>query len=106
MWRSPDHAATLLEIAQTNGESFYRGDLADKISAFSKKYGGFLAKEDLAAFKAEWVKPISTSYRGYDVWEIPPNGQGLIALLALNTLKGFSSMPKILSIHITSKLKP
>ena len=90
MWRSPDHAATLLEIAETNGESFYRGDLADKIAAFSKKYGGFLAKEDLAAFKAEWVKPISTSYRGYDVWEIPPNGQGLIALLALNTLKGFS----------------
>ncbi len=57
-----------LKLPKRMGESFYRGDLADKIAAFSKKYGGFLAKEDLAAFKAEWVKPISTSYRGYDVW--------------------------------------
>jgi gamma-glutamyltranspeptidase/glutathione hydrolase len=94
MWRSPDHAKTLQSIADTNAESFYRGELADKIDQFSRKHGGFIRKEDLAAFKPEWVKPISVNYRGYDVWEIPPNGQGLIALLALNTLKGFNFKAK------------
>ncbi|TYR81669.1 gamma-glutamyltransferase [Priestia megaterium] len=90
VWSSADHAATLLEIAETEGGSFYRGAIADKIDAFSKKYGGFIRKKDLASYTPEWVQPISVSYRGYDVWEIPPNGQGLVALLALNTLKGFS----------------
>ncbi|PLR96820.1 gamma-glutamyltransferase family protein [Bacillus sp. T33-2] len=89
IWRSPDHAATLREIAETNGESFYRGKLAEKIDGFSREHGGFLRKEDLAAYQPEWVTPISVNYRGYDVWEIPPNGQGLVALMALNTLKGF-----------------
>jgi gamma-glutamyltranspeptidase/glutathione hydrolase len=89
VWKSPDHAKTLRSIAETNAESFYRGELAEKIDAFSKKYGGYLTKEDLAEYAPEWVNPIKVNYRGYDVWEIPPNGQGLIALLALNTLKGF-----------------
>ncbi|WP_110928465.1 gamma-glutamyltransferase family protein [Bacillus massiliglaciei] len=89
VWSSPGHASTLRSIAETKGESFYRGDLADQIDAFSKRYGGFLSKEDLAAYKPEWVKPISVKYRGYDVWEIPPNGQGLVALLALNIVKGY-----------------
>lgn len=89
MWRSPAHAATLSEIAETGSESFYRGALADKIAAFSERFGGFLSKEDLAAYRAEWVEPIKVNYRGYDVWEIPPNGQGLIALLGLNIVKGF-----------------
>jgi gamma-glutamyltranspeptidase/glutathione hydrolase len=89
VWRSPDHAKTLQSIAETNGESFYRGEIAEKIDQFSKEHGGFIRKEDLAAYQAEWVNPIKVNYRGYDVWEIPPNGQGLIALLALNTLKGF-----------------
>jgi gamma-glutamyltranspeptidase/glutathione hydrolase len=87
--RFPDHAKTLQEIAETNADSFYRGQLAEKIDRFSKQYGGYIRKEDLAAFKPEWVDPISVNYRGYDVWEIPPNGQGLVALMALNILKGF-----------------
>ncbi|WP_301172295.1 gamma-glutamyltransferase [Brevibacillus nitrificans] len=89
IWKSPGHAATLRQIAETNAESFYRGELAEKIDAFSKECSGFLTKEDLAAFEPEWVKPLSVNYRGYDVWEIPPNGQGMIALMALNILKGF-----------------
>ncbi len=94
MWKSPGHAATLRSIAETNGESFYRGELADKIDTYSKKHGGFLSKEDLAAYKPEWVEPIKANYRGYDVWEIPPNGQGLVALMALNMLKGFDYTEK------------
>ncbi|WP_096201671.1 gamma-glutamyltransferase family protein [Bacillus sp. FJAT-45350] len=89
MWRSQGHADTLRSIAETGGESFYRGELADKMDAFSKQYNGFLRKEDLAAYKPEWVEPISVHYKGYDVWEIPPNGQGLVALHALNIAKGF-----------------
>jgi gamma-glutamyltranspeptidase / glutathione hydrolase len=88
MWRSPDHAATLRSIAETKAESFYRGTLADKMDAFYRQHGGFLAKEDLTAYKPEWVDPIHIQFQGYDVWEIPPNGQGLIALIALNILKG------------------
>ncbi|QED49588.1 gamma-glutamyltransferase family protein [Cytobacillus dafuensis] len=90
IWSSKDHAATLRSIGETNAESFYKGELAEKISAFSKKYHEFLSKEDLAGYQAEWVEPIKVNYRGYDVWEIPPSGQGLITLLALNIVKGFS----------------
>ncbi|GAB7386470.1 gamma-glutamyltransferase family protein [Bacillaceae bacterium] len=89
LWRSPDHARTLVKIAETKGEAFYRGEIAEKIAQFANRYGGFLTFDDLAAFQPEWVEPISVRYRGYDVWEIPPNGQGLVALLALNILKGF-----------------
>lgn len=89
VWSSEGHAKTLESIAETNAESFYRGKLAEKIDQYSKKYGGFLTKEDLAAFYPEWVDPIKVNYRGYDVWEIPPNGQGIIALMALNILKGY-----------------
>ncbi|MEX2104408.1 MAG: gamma-glutamyltransferase family protein, partial [Bacilli bacterium] len=94
LWKSPGHAATLRSIAETNAESFYRGELAEKIDQFSKKYGGFLRKEDLAEYAPEWVKPIKVNYRGYDVWEIPPNGQGIVALMALNVLKGFEFSEK------------
>ncbi|GAX90075.1 gamma-glutamyltransferase [Effusibacillus lacus] len=89
VWRSPDHARTLQSIAETKAESFYRGELAEKIDQFFKKFGGYLTAQDLAAYKPEWVNPISANYRGYDVWEIPPNGHGLVALMALNILKGF-----------------
>jgi gamma-glutamyltranspeptidase/glutathione hydrolase len=94
IWRSPDHAKTLQSIADTKAESFYRGELADKIDQFSKQYGGYLSKQDLAEYSPEWVKPIHVNYRGYDVWEIPPNGQGMIALMALNILKGFDFTAK------------
>lgn len=89
MWASPGHAATLASIAETNAESFYRGELAEAIIRFSEQTGGCLAAEDLASYQPEWVDPIKVNYRGYDVWEIPPNGQGLVALQALNLLKGF-----------------
>ena len=87
--RLPDHAKTLSSIAQTNANSFYRGELSQKIAAFMSSIGGFIQESDLEAFKVDWCDPISVNYRGYDVWEIPPNGHGLVALLALNVLKGF-----------------
>lgn len=94
IWRLPDHAETLTSIAKTNAESFYRGEIAEKIDEFFKKYGGYLRKGDLEDFKPEWVDPIKVNYRGYDVWEIPPNGQGLVALIALNILRGFDFVEK------------
>ncbi|GIM45128.1 gamma-glutamyltransferase [Collibacillus ludicampi] len=89
IWRSSDHAKTLQAIAETKAESFYRGEIAEKIDRFFRKHGGYLRKEDLEAYRPEWVTPIGVNYRGYDVWEIPPNGHGLVALMALNILKGF-----------------
>ncbi len=89
LWKSPDHARTLKLIAETGAEAFYKGELADKIDEFSRKYNGYIRKEDLAEFEPEWVEPISVNYRGYDVHEIPPNGHGISALMALNILKGY-----------------
>ncbi len=94
MWQSGGHADTLRIIGETYAEAFYRGELAEKIGHFSQKFNGFLAVEDLAEFTPEWVTPIAVNYRGYDVWEIPPNGQGLVALMALNILKGFDFSTK------------
>ncbi len=85
----PDHVKTLENIAESYGESFYRGELAERMDRFSKKTGGYLRKEDLASYRAEWVDPIHVDYRGFDVWEIPPNGHGITALMALNIMKGF-----------------
>ena len=87
----PDHADTLELIGQTDAEAFYKGALADKIDETSKKYGGYIRKSDLENFEPTWVKPISINYKGYDVWEIPPNGQGIIALMGLNIMK---ALPK------------
>lgn len=91
LWKSPDHAATLQSIGESDAESFYTGELADKIDAFMQQYGGFLTKSDLASYQPEWVEPVSTNYRGYDVHEIPPNGQDMIALMALNILSEMNS---------------
>ena len=88
-WCSPLHAATLRELAATGGESFYKGRLADRIAEFAAATGGFLTRDDYAQHHSEWVAPISTDYRGLTVWEIPPNGQGIAALMALNILEGF-----------------
>ncbi|MBR3392556.1 MAG: gamma-glutamyltransferase family protein [Firmicutes bacterium] len=85
-----DHADTLEQIAKTNAAAFYTGDLARKIDEESRKFGGFLRYEDLSAHQPVWVEPLSVNYRGYDVCEIPPNGQGVIALIALNILKEFT----------------
>ncbi|QJQ95182.1 MULTISPECIES: gamma-glutamyltransferase family protein [Halomonadaceae] len=87
VWRSSGHASTLKAIAETSAEAFYRGELADKLDAFFREHGGQLRKEDLATFEPEWVEPISTRYRGHDIWEIPPNGAGMIALQALGMLE-------------------
>lgn len=87
IWSSQLHADTFRELAATNCESLYRGRLADVIDEYSRKTGGYLRKEDLEACHAEWVEPISTSYRGYDIWEIPPNGHGIVVLMALNMME-------------------
>ncbi|MEH7883190.1 gamma-glutamyltransferase [Bacillus sp. JJ1609] len=102
MWKSEDHANTLQEIAETNGESFYRGKLADRMAEASEKAGGFLSKSDLENYHPEWVDPISVSYRGHEIWEIPPNGQGIVALMALNILKGyeFSHREDVEGVHL------
>ncbi len=85
----PHHAKTLETIGLTNSDDFYQGQIADQIDAFSQKYNGFIRKSDLMKYKPLWVDPISINYKGYDIYEIPPNGQGLIALQALNIIKGF-----------------
>lgn len=88
VWCSPDHAATLRLLAASQCREFYQGSLGEQIDAFSRQYGGYLRACDLAAYRPEWVDPISVNYRGFDVWEIPPNGHGMVTLLALNILKG------------------
>ncbi|MEP7284923.1 MAG: gamma-glutamyltransferase [Chloroflexota bacterium] len=96
IFRNPDQAQTLRRIAETEGEAFYTGEIAEDIQDFAKKTGGLLRASDLAAHHSEWVEPIRVNYRGYDVWEIPPNGQGIAALMALNILEGYdlSAMPR------------
>jgi gamma-glutamyltranspeptidase / glutathione hydrolase len=94
-FRFPEHAATLEKIAQTNGEAFYRGELAEAIAADAAANGAGLLTSDLAAHHPNWVKPISHDYRGYTVNEIPPNGQGVVTLMALGILEHFeiASLP-------------
>ena len=87
-WASPDHAQTLRALAKRGVRDFYEGELAEKILAFSKTTGGFLSADDLATHHSQWVEPIGAAYRDYEVWEIPPNGQGLTALIALAILEG------------------
>lgn len=89
VWQCGDLARSLERIAVTNGKAFYQGVIADALLAFSHNTGGYLDETDLGEFVPEWVEPISIRYRGYDVWEIPPNGHGLVALLALNIAGNF-----------------
>ena len=81
-------ARTLRALARGGREAFYRGEIARAIADYSQKNGGFLTLQDFAAQKSEWVEPISTTYRGHTLYEIPPNGQGLTALILLNILEG------------------
>ena len=83
----PDHAKTLRILADSYCESYYRGELAQRLVEFSDKTVGYLSLEDLADYRAEWVEPVHINYHGYDVWEMPPNGHGITALMALNILK-------------------
>ena len=89
VFRCQAMADTLREIGATNAESFYRGELAKKIAAYSEKTGGWMRLDDLEDYRAEFVEPITTNYHGYDVYELPPNGHGITVLMALNILKGF-----------------
>ena len=95
LWKNPNLADTLQKIADGGRDAFYKGDIARTIDAYFKANGGFLSYEDMAAHHGEWVEPVSTNYRGYDVWELPPNGQGIAALQMLNVLEGydFSKIP-------------
>ena len=92
--RLPNHAKTLRLIAETDGEAFYKGEIAEQFVRQSERDGGYFCYEDLASYQPEWVTPISVNYRGYDVCEIPPNGQGITALMALNILKNFEFAAK------------
>ena len=80
---------TLREIAKTNAKSFYEGDLMEKMVRFMEKHGGYLDKSDFMEYAPEWVEPVATNYKGYDVLELPPNGNGITALIALNILSNF-----------------
>ncbi|MGE3911619.1 MAG: gamma-glutamyltransferase family protein [Chloroflexota bacterium] len=95
-WSSEGHASTLEQIAASNSRAFYEGALAQKIAAFAAETGGPMTVDDLAAHTSTWVEPIRTTYRGYEVAEIPPNGQGIAALIGLNIMEGFDlgSLPR------------
>jgi len=88
-WKNPNLADTLQKIADGGRDAFYTGDIARTIDAYFKANGGFLRYDDLAAHHGEWVEPVSTNYRGYDVWELPPNSQGIAALQILNLLEPY-----------------
>ena len=89
MFTNPRLAETYRKLASGGRDAFYKGDIARTIDAYMKANGGFLAYEDFAAHHSEWVEPVSTRYRGFDVWELPPNGQGIAALQMLNILEGY-----------------
>jgi gamma-glutamyltranspeptidase/glutathione hydrolase len=89
LWKNPGLANTLEKVANGGRDAFYKGDIARTIDSYFKANDGFLSYEDLAAHKGEWVAPVSTNYRGYDVWELPPNGQGIAALQMLNLLEPY-----------------
>jgi gamma-glutamyltranspeptidase/glutathione hydrolase len=88
-WTNPNLASTYEALARGGRDAFYRGDIARRVADTVKRQGGYLSVEDLAAHRGEWVRPVSVRYRGYDIWELPPNGQGIAALQTLNLLEGF-----------------
>jgi gamma-glutamyltranspeptidase/glutathione hydrolase len=89
IFKNPNLANTLEKIAKGGRDAFYKGDVAKTIDAFMKKNGGFLSYDDLASHNSNWIDPVSVNYRGYDVWELPPNGQGIAALQMLNILEAY-----------------
>ncbi|MFC2113323.1 gamma-glutamyltransferase [Bacteroidota bacterium] len=90
IFKNPYLANTLEKIASGGRDEFYKGDIARKIAGYMKEQGGFLSFEDLSNHKSEWVEPLSVNYRGYDLWELPPNGQGTAALQIMNILEGYN----------------
>lgn len=89
IFRNPYLAETYRKIATGGRDEFYKGGIAQIIASFVQEQGGFLSYEDMASHRSEWVEPVSVNYRGYDVWELPPSGQGITALQMLNILEGF-----------------
>lgn len=89
IFRNPDLANTLETIGRDGRDAFYKGDIARTIDAYMKRIGGPLRYEDFAAHHSDWIEPVSVNYRGYDVWELPPNGQGIAALQLLNIMEGY-----------------
>ena len=89
VFKNPALAKTLRLIGEKGRDAFYKGEIADKIDMFMQQNGGFLRKADFEKHTSTWVDPVSTNYRGYDVFELPPNGQGIATLQILNILEGF-----------------
>lgn len=89
VFKNPYLANTYQQLAEKGRDAFYEGDIAEIMAEFIQSQGGFLSVDDLAKHKSEWVEPVSTNYRGYDVWELPPNGQGIAALQMLNILENY-----------------
>jgi gamma-glutamyltranspeptidase/glutathione hydrolase len=89
IFKNPALANTYKQLASGGRDAFYKGDIAKKIDAFMQKEGGYLRYGDFASHSSTWVEPVSVNYRGYDVWELPPNGQGIAALQMLQILKNF-----------------
>ena len=89
IFKNPNLANTLERLGKEGRDVFYKGDMAKTMDAFMKKNGGFMSYEDLASHTSTWIDPVSVNYRGYDVWELPPNGQGIAALQMLNILEGY-----------------
>jgi len=89
IYKNPYLANTYRKIAEGGRDAFYKGSIAKTIGKFIKEQGGFLSAKDFAAHQSEWVEPVSINYRGYDVWELPPNGQGIAALQMLKILEGY-----------------
>ncbi len=90
LFRNPALANSYEKIAKGGRDVFYKGEIARSIAAYMQQQGGYLSYEDLASHKSEWVEPVSANYRGYDIWELPPNGQGIAALQILKTLEPFN----------------
>ena len=89
IFKNPGLASTYTMLAEKGRDAFYRGEIADRIDAFMRASGGFLRKVDFEKHASTWVEPLSVNYRGYDIYELPPNGQGIAALQMLNILEGF-----------------
>ena len=89
IFRNPDLSRTFQLLAKEGGTAFYHGEVAERIVGFSKKHAGRFSKKDFTDHKADWTDPVSSGYRGYDIWQLPPNGQGLVVLQMMNILEQF-----------------
>ena len=109
IFKNPNLAASLRAVAEGGRDAYYRGPIADQIVAYSQANGGYFSKKDFEDHTSTWVEPVSTNYRGYDVWELPPNGQGIAALQILNILEGYDirsmgrNSPDYLHLFIEAK---